>query len=81
MLVFLLLYKKHKKFTGEIALFYLGGYGLGRFWIEGLRTDQLIIGQTGIAMSQVVALLCVAAAVGIDIFMRVRIGAKKKEEH
>ena len=49
----MLLYTKKKKFDGEIFLIYLIGYGLGRAWIEGLRTDQLQIGTTGIAVSQV----------------------------
>jgi len=44
----MLLYTKKKKFDGEIFLIYLIGYGLGRAWIEGLRTDQLQIGTTGI---------------------------------
>lgn len=55
LLICLLIYRKHKKFTGEIFFMYLAGYGLGRFWIEGLRTDQLVIGNTGIAVSQMLA--------------------------
>lgn len=55
LLIALLFYRKHKKFTGEIFFMYLAGYGLGRFWIEGLRTDQLILGNTGIAVSQLLA--------------------------
>ena len=47
LLVFALIYWKHKKFEGEIALLYLGGYGLGRAWIEGIRTDQLFIPEIG----------------------------------
>ena len=35
---------------------YLMGYGAGRFFIEGLRVDQLIIGHTGIAVTQVVCI-------------------------
>lgn len=54
--VFLLWYRKHcKKFQGEIFTVYLLCYSLGRIWIEGLRTDQLIIGHTGIPMSQLLA--------------------------
>lgn len=34
---------------------YLFGYGLGRFWIEGLRTDQLLLPGVGIAVSQLLA--------------------------
>ena len=46
LLIVLLLYTKHKKFNGEIALSYLGGYGIIRFFVEGIRTDQLKIGST-----------------------------------
>lgn len=49
-------YRKRKKFDGELACLYLMGYGVGRFFIEGLRVDQLQIGQTGIAVTQVVCL-------------------------
>lgn len=54
-LIFLLVYTKNKKFDGELFLIYLAGYGLGRAWIEGLRTDQLTIGSTGIAVSQLLS--------------------------
>ncbi len=72
-LILLLLYRKHKKFHGEICLLYLGGYGLGRFFVEGLRTDQLLVPGTTIAVSQVVALTCVAIAIAGEIVMRLRI--------
>lgn len=52
---FLYWYRKRKKFQGELFLTYLLGYGLGRVWIEGLRTDQLQIGNTGIPVSQLLA--------------------------
>lgn len=58
-LMFLLFWRKHKKFQGEIFFMYLLGYGIGRFWIEGLRTDQLILFGTGLAVSQVLALVMV----------------------
>lgn len=56
-------YRKKKKFTGEIFFLYLGGYGLGRLWIEGLRTDSLLIPGTGIAVSQLLAGVCAVIAV------------------
>ena len=59
LLILLLLYRKHRKAHGEIFLLYLIGYGIGRFWIEGLRTDQLLVGNTQIAVSQVVAILSI----------------------
>lgn len=47
--------KGMKKFEGEIFLFYLLLYGLGRLWIEGLRTDQLLIPGVGLPVSQVLS--------------------------
>ena len=52
---FLYWYRTKKRFQGELFLTYLLGYGLGRVWIEGLRTDQLQIGGTGIPVSQLLA--------------------------
>lgn len=75
-LLLIILYRKHKKFDGEMCLLYLGGYGLGRFWIEGIRTDQLYIMGTHIPVSQVIALVCVIASVAADIVVRSKI--KKK---
>lgn len=74
-LVLMLVYWKHKKFDGEIALLYLGGYGLGRAWIEGIRTDQLFIPGTVYPVSQVLAILLFAGAVLCDLIVRRR---KKK---
>lgn len=71
--IIMLLYCKRKKFDGEIILLYLGGYGLGRSWIEGLRTDQLIMHTTGLPVSQMLALCLVIFAVVTDIIVRVRL--------
>ncbi len=54
-LVLLLAYRRRKVFDGEIVLLYLFGYGIGRVWIEGLRTDQLKLPVTGWPVSQVLA--------------------------
>jgi prolipoprotein diacylglyceryl transferase len=62
LLLFLLRYRAKKRFTGEIFFLYLGGYGLGRVWIEGLRTDSLLLPGTGIAVSQALAGACVLVA-------------------
>ena len=63
---FLILYvvSKKRRYRGEITLLYLGWYGLGRFFIEGLRTDSLYLWGTGIRVSQVVALICVIIGLG-----------------
>ena len=57
-----ILYKK-KRFNGQIALMYLAWYGLGRFFIEGLRTDSLYV--LGFRISQVVGLLCFVACTAL----------------
>ncbi len=72
-LILMLAYRKHKKFHGEMCLFYLGGYGLGRFFIEGLRTDQLLIPGTELPVSQVLSLCMVIFAVVTDILVRIQI--------
>lgn len=63
-LCFLIWFGKHKqKWTGQITALYFLLYGIGRFFIEGLRTDQLLIPGTGLAVSQCLsAVLAVAAA-------------------
>lgn len=48
---------KKRKFDGEVALGYAVWYGLGRAWIEGLRTDSLYIGATNIRVSQLLAVV------------------------
>lgn len=70
LLVLLLLYRRHKKFEGEQWLLYLGGYGLGRAWIEGIRTDTLFIPHTTIAVSQLLAVALVVVSVTADILVR-----------
>lgn len=75
----LLLYRKHKKFQGEVTLLYLGGYGLGRCWIEGLRTDQLLIPHTQVAVSQVLAGVLVVFAIVAEAVVWFRM--KKLEEN
>ncbi len=80
LLILLLIYLKYKKFDGEIVLLYLGGYGLGRAWIEGLRTDQLVMHSTGLPVSQMLAICLVVFAVVMEIIVRVRlITASKKQ--
>ena len=68
------LYKRHKKFDGEIFAIYLMGYGVGRFIIEGLRTDQLVIKAVGgIAASQVLSIILIVLAVAFVIYNRVQL--------
>ena len=76
LLIFLLLYRRHKKFQGEVFLMYLFGYGAGRAWIEGLRTDQLWIPGTEIPVSQVLAGTIVVISFVLIVYNRIKI--KKK---
>ena len=62
-LILLLVYTRHKKFNGEVFLIYLAGYGAGRFWIESLRTDQLLLPGTAIPVSQLLAGVLVIVSV------------------
>ena len=77
-LVILLLYRKHKKFDGEVFLIYLMGYGLGRVWIEGLRTDQLLLPKVGLPVSQLLAGTLVVVSLILILFNRKR--CKKQTE-
>lgn len=77
-LAVMLLYRKHKKFEGEVFLIYLLGYGLGRVWIEGLRTDQLWIPGTEIPVSQVLAGVIVVVSLCLIVYNRVKM--KKTNE-
>ncbi|WP_083461297.1 prolipoprotein diacylglyceryl transferase [Cellulosilyticum ruminicola] len=72
-LVLLLIYRKYRKNYGELFFLYLASYGIGRFWIEGLRTDQLIVPSINIPISQIIAILSVVLGlIGIIICRRVR---------
>ena len=66
----LILYRKHKKFEGELFLLYLFGYGLGRVWIEGLRTDQLLIPGVGFPVSQVLAGVMLIVTAVVFVYLR-----------
>lgn len=67
---------RHRKFKGQVALTYAVLYGAGRFYLEGLRTDQLTIGGSGLAVSQMVGLTC--AVVGVIIYIFALIKCKSK---
>ncbi|HCT65412.1 MAG TPA: prolipoprotein diacylglyceryl transferase [Lachnospiraceae bacterium] len=64
----ILLRKYGKKFNGQIGALYIIGYGSGRIWIEGLRTDQLILGNTGLAVSQLVSGMLIVTGIAIYIW-------------
>lgn len=79
-LAFLFWYRRRQKFQGEIFLVYLAGYGFGRFWIEGLRTDQLLLPVIGLPVSRVLALILFVGATAIIIIQRNRVKKSQKND-
>lgn len=75
-LIFMLFYTGRQMFTGEMFLVYLAGYGFGRFWIEGLRTDQLLLPGIGWAVSR--ALAAVLTVCSVIIIMKTRKNIERK---
>lgn len=73
LLILMLLWTGHKKFEGEITLLYFFGYGIGRAWIEYIRTDQLYITGTKIPVSIVVSVIMIVFSVLMDIYARKRL--------
>lgn len=68
--VFLLLwfcFRKRSKRSGDVFLWYMVLYGGGRFWIEGLRTDSLMMGS--LRFSQVLS-VCMMLGVGLAFMLR-----------
>lgn len=78
-LILMLLYRKKKKFQGEMCLIYLGGYGILRFFVEGLRTDQLHIPHTNLAVSQLLGLALFVFSLVVEIIIRVNLKKRKSE--
>ena len=73
LLVLIVIFQKKRAFDGEIILWYASGYGIGRAVIEGIRTDRLTIGNTGLAVSQLLGILLFFAGIILDIIIRIRI--------
>ncbi|MBQ3227702.1 MAG: prolipoprotein diacylglyceryl transferase [Clostridia bacterium] len=69
------LYKK-KKYDGQVFLMYITWYGFGRMFIEGLRTDSLMVGSFRI--SQVVAFLCFIVGFALLVYLGVRASNRAK---
>ena len=67
--IMLFRYIKKRKFNGDIALRYMVWYGAGRFWIEALRTDSLmLVPSIGLRVSQLVAGIAVVAGIAAEIY-------------
>ena len=79
LLIILFLYRKHKKYEGELFLMYLFGYGAGRVWIERLRTDQLVLPEIGFPVSELLA-GCLVIVTGIMLIYCRRHCRKRNEK-
>lgn len=69
-LLFLFWFRKRKKFEGELFFCYLAGYGAGRFWIESLRTDQLLLPGIHVPVSQLLSAVLVIVSLSVIIYKR-----------
>ncbi len=65
---------------GDLLVFYLIWYSAGRFFIEGMRTDSLYIGNTGLRTAQIISLLMIAGGVGLGVLTRTLWKQKKYHE-
>jgi len=70
LVIALIIYRPHKKFGGEVILMYLLGYGIIRFFVEGLRTDQLMFFETGMPASQLVSIAFAAVSLVLIVIGR-----------
>ncbi len=73
LLIIIMIFRKKKQYDGEVFLWYIGGYALGRSIIEGMRTDQLMLPMINLPVSQVLSVSIVIAVVTILVIKRVRI--------
>ena len=63
---FLMLFRKNKKYEGEVTVLYIIAYSIGRFFVEGLRTDSLMLGP--LRMAQVISLVGIIVATIIHVY-------------
>lgn len=68
--ILILIFRRRKKFEGEVFAWYAIGYGIGRFIIESLRTDQLLLPIVNIPVSQVVSIGMILAGIIIELLGR-----------
>ena len=80
-LLFLFWFWKRKKFNGEVFLMYLIGYGLGRIWIEGLRTDQLLLPVVGLPVSQLLSGCLVVGCTILVVWKRKKLSSGGETAH
>ncbi|ATY56394.1 TPA: prolipoprotein diacylglyceryl transferase [Staphylococcus argenteus] len=62
--------RKHLK-LGETFFLYLTWYSIGRFFIEGLRTDSLML-TSNIRIAQVVSIILILVSIGLIVYRRMK---------
>lgn len=65
--VYIFMIRKNKKYEGQLLVDYIFLYSLGRFFIEGLRTDSLMLGP--IKMAQLISLVGIGMALVARYFL------------
>ena len=65
--LFLFIFRKKQKYQGQILVDYIILYSIGRFFIEGLRTDSLMLGP--LRMAQVISLACIILGVILNYIL------------
>ena len=71
--IILLILQRKKNFKGQVCATYFFGYALGRVWIEGLRTDQLCIGN--VPVSQALSAVLIIASVVLYVYCKKKAAA------
>ncbi len=69
LLILVFVFMPRRKFDGQMFFGYVAWYGIGRFWIEGLRSDSLYIPGTVLRVSQVIALVSALAALALYLYV------------
>ncbi len=72
--------QKHRKFDGQIILGYGIIYGLERFFVEGLRTDSLYIGESNLRISQVISMFLVISCAALMVAKLIEIKKGNEEK-
>ncbi|NLK35027.1 MAG: prolipoprotein diacylglyceryl transferase [Gracilibacteraceae bacterium] len=68
--IFLLIYRRKNEESGEVFLLYGILYSVGRFWIEGLRTDSLMF--MGMRQAQIISVVIIASFTALIVYRRIR---------
>ena len=74
--ILIIIFRRFQQYNGEVSLWYLGSYALARAWIEGMRTDSLMLWNTNIAVSQLLSVAVFAGAFVLLVINRIRLARK-----